>query len=83
MKTYIVIFLSLLIVSCGGGGGSSASTPNQGSTSTPTTVPTTIPSAPSCDEACFQANKEEFEALYEYSRQYGLGMTNSSSAKCY
>ena len=80
MKTYIVIFLSLLVVSCGGGGGSSASTPNQGSTSTPTTVPTTIPSAPSCDEACFQANKEEFEALYEYSRQYGLGMTNSSSA---
>ena len=52
-------------------------TPNQGSTSTPTSVPTT---APSCDDACFQANKEEFEALYEYSRQYGLGMTNASSA---
>ena len=80
MKTYIIIFLSLIIASCGGGGGSYASPPNQGSTSTPTTVPTTIPSVPSCDEACFQANKEEYEALYEYSRQNGLGMTNSSSA---
>ena len=75
-----------MITSCGGGGGSSAPTPNQGSTSTPTTVPTTTPAAPStpatpsCDEACFQANKEEFEALYGYSRQYGLGMTNASSA---
>ena len=79
MRNYLIIFLSLIIVSCGGGGGSSAPTPNQGSTSTPTTVPTT-PSTPSCDDACFQANKEEFEELYEYSRQYGLGMTNSSSA---
>ena len=80
MKNYLIIFLSLIIVSCGGGGGGSAPTPNQGSTSTPTTVPTTTPATPSCDDACFQANKEEFENLYEYSRQYGLGMTNSSSA---
>ena len=61
MKNYLIIFLSLIIVSCGGGGGGSAPTPNQGSTSTPTTVPTTTPATPSCDDACFQANKEEFE----------------------
>ena len=69
----------IFLLSCGGGGGggSSAPTPNQGSTSTPTSVPTTTPS---CDDACFQTKKEEFEALYEYSRQYGLGMTNASSA---
>ena len=80
MRNYIILFVSLIIISCGGGGGSSAPTPNQGSTSTPTSVPTTTPATPSCDDACFQANKEEFEALYEYSTQYGLGMTNSSSA---
>jgi len=81
MRNLLIFFISLIVVSCGGGGGgSSAPTPNQGSTSTPTSVPTTAPSTPSCDDACFQANKEEFEALYEYSRQYGLGMTNSSSA---
>ncbi len=68
----------LLIVSCGGGGGSSTPTPNQGSTSTPTTVPATT--APTCDDACFQAKKDDFEALYEYSTQYGLGMSNASSA---
>ncbi len=77
MKNYIIIFVSLIIVSCGGGGGSSASTPNQ-ATSTPTTVPATT--APTCDDACFQAKKGDFEALYEYSTQYGLGMTNASSA---
>ena len=85
MKNYIFAFSLIFIISCGGGGGSSAPTPtqNQDSTSTPTTVPSTstpTPSAPSCDDACFQANKEEFEALYEYSRQYGLGMSNTSSA---
>ena len=53
--------ISICAASCGGGGGgSSVPTPNQGSTSTPTSVPTT---APSCDHACFQANKEEFEAF--------------------
>ena len=85
MRHFFVILFSILVVSCGGGGGSSAPTPtpDQGSTSTPTSVPTTTPSTPStptCDDACFQANKEEFENLYEYSRQYGLGMTNASSA---
>ena len=80
MRNYIILFVSLIIISCGGGGGSSAPTPNQGSTSTPTSVPTTTPATPSCDDACFQSNKEEFEALYEYSTQYGLGMTNASSA---
>ncbi|MDP6181561.1 MAG: S8 family peptidase [SAR86 cluster bacterium] len=80
MRNYAILFVSLIIISCGGGGGSSAPTPNQGSTSTPTSVPTTTPATPSCDDACFQSNKEEFEALYEYSTQYGLGMTNASSA---
>ena len=80
MKKYIITLSFFLIVSCGGGGGSSAPTPNQGSTSTPTSVPATTPATPSCDDACFQANKEEFESLYEYSTQYGLGMTNASSA---
>ena len=85
MRHFFVILFSILVVSCGGGGGSSVPTPtpDQGSTSTPTSVPTTTPSTPStptCDDACFQANKEEFENLYEYSRQYGLGMTNASSA---
>ena len=78
MKKSISYFFMISLLSCGGGGGgSSAPTPNQGSTSTPTSVPTTTPS---CDDACFQAKKEEFEALYEYSRQYALGMTNASSA---
>ena len=80
MKKYIITLSFFLIVSCGGGGGSPAPTPNQGSTSTPTSVPATTPATPSCDDACFQANKEEFESLYEYSTQYGLGMTNASSA---
>jgi len=85
MKNYVIVLISFLIISCGGGGGSSTPTPtpNQGSTSTPTTVPSPTPStptAPSCDEACFQAAKTEFEDLYEYQRQYGLGMTNASSA---
>jgi subtilisin family serine protease len=34
----------------------------------------------SCDEACFQENKATYEALYEYSSQYGLAMSNASSA---
>ena len=85
MKNYVIAFVLFLIISCGGGGGggNSSPTPNQGSTSTPTTVPSTTPTAPTaptCDDACFQANKDEYEALYEYSRQYGLGMTNASSA---
>ena len=77
MKKYIIILSFFLIVSCGGGGGSSSPTPTQANTSTPTTVPTT---APTCDDACFQAKKDDFEALYEYSTQYGLGMSNASSA---
>ena len=77
MKNYIIILSFFLIVSCGGGGGSSSPTPTQANTSTPTTVPTT---APTCDDACFQAKKDDFEALYEYSTQYGLGMSNASSA---
>ena len=77
MRNYIILSAILVVVSCGGGGGSSTSTPTQ-ATSTPTTVPSTT--APTCDDACFQARKDDFEALYEYSTQYGLGISNASSA---
>ena len=77
MRNYIILSAILVVVSCGGGGGGSASTPIQ-ATSTPTTVPSTT--APTCDDACFQARKDDFEALYEYSTQYGLGVSNASSA---
>ena len=82
MKILIICFVIIFIAACGGGGGSSSPTPapSGNSTSTPTSVPTTTPSSPTCDEACFQANKEEFETFYEYSRQYGLGLSNASSA---
>ena len=33
-----------------------------------------------CDEACFQQNKSTYEALYEYQSQYGLALSNASSA---
>ena len=83
MKNFIFVFVLFLLISCGGGGGGSTPTPTSNQTSTPTTVPSTstpTPTTPTCDDACFQANKEEFEAFYEYSRQYGLGMSNASSA---
>ena len=83
MKNFIFGFVLFFVISCGGGGGGSTPTPTSNQTSTPTTVPSTstpTPTTPTCDEACFQANKEEFEAFYEYSRQYGLGMSNASSA---
>ncbi len=78
MRNLLILFSLLVIASCGGGGGGSASTPTQ-ATSTPTTVPATTTAA-TCDDACFQAKKDDFEALYEYSTQYGLGMSNASSA---
>ena len=79
-RLYISIFLSLCLYSCGGGGGgSSAPTPTPTPTVTPTVTPTPTPT-PSCDEACFNANKSEYESLYEYSNQFGLGMSNASSA---
>ena len=67
MRNYIILCSLLAIASCGGGGGVSASTPTQ-ATSTPTTVPATSTAA-TCDDACFQAKKDDFEALYEYSTQ--------------
>ena len=83
MRIYLIIFLSIFIFSCGGGGGSSSPSPIQGSESAPTLVPPTpqpSPVAPTCDDACFQTSKEEYEALYEYSSQIGLGMVNASSS---
>tara|TARA_B100001057_G_scaffold289915_1_gene289937 strand:+ start:1857 stop:4361 length:2505 start_codon:yes stop_codon:yes gene_type:complete len=83
MRIYFIIFLSIFIFSCGGGGGSSSPSPIQGSESAPTLVPPTpqpAPVAPTCDNECFQTSKEEYEALYEYSSQIGLGMVNASSS---
>jgi len=75
-------------VSCGGGGGGGSSSPvptSQGSTTTSTTTATTAttaitPTAEVCDAVCFQNSKQSFENLYEYQEQYGLGLTNASSA---
>jgi len=69
----------LLVFSCGGGGGGSTSSPIPAPTDTTTTNTTTTDTTTvACDEDCFEANKAEFEALYEYSSQYGLGMSNAS-----
>ena len=87
MRQGIVYLIFLLMVACGGGGGSTPSSPDQGSPSTPSTAPSPSPTptpSPSssiiCDDLCFQAKKDEYENLYEYSRQDGLGMSNASSA---
>ena len=91
MRQGVIHLIFLLMVACGGGGGSSPSSPDQGSPSTPSTVPSPTPiptpsptptpsSSIICDDLCFQAKKDEYEDLYEYSRQDGLGMSNASSA---
>ena len=89
MRQVVLYSIFLLMVACGGGGGSSPSSPDQGSTSspssapspTPTPTPTPTPSSSIiCDDLCFQAKKDEYEDLYEYFRQDGLGMSNASSA---
>ena len=82
MRQVVLYSIFLLMVACGGGGGSSPSSPDQGSTSspssapspTPTPTPTPTPSSSIiCDDLCFQAKKDEYEDLYEYFRQDGLG----------
>ena len=87
MRQSLSYLIFLLMVACGGGGGSSPSSPDQGSTSTPSAAPSPTPtptptpsSSITCDDFCFQAKKDEYEDLYEYSRQDGLGMSNASSA---
>ena len=87
MRQVVLYSIFLLMVACGGGGGSSPSSPDQGSTSSPSSAPSPTPTptpTPSssiiCDDLCFQAKKDEYEDLYEYFRQDGLGMSNASSA---